>query len=134
MSAATLVAPVTTPRQAQPRRSLDHVYPLFGFRREVHYVPLLHRQAEIDGWLLRQDNREPNEPWTSRWRRCQRECRSAFKQIWVVRLPRQSRSLTPGDYVFDPLTDFLNLPGSPPPGAPSGVPSGGFPGPPILGE
>jgi hypothetical protein len=85
---------------------------LFGFRVQALQVPLTNRAGEINSWLLRQD--EPNEPWSSLWKRCQRVCRSCFKEIWIVRLPRRSRSLQRGDYAFDPLTDFLRIPGNPP--------------------
>src|SRR5688572_19669269 len=111
----TLVAPPLAKRTRSARvRRLEQAYPLFGFRRHVYRMPVIDRQAEIDAWLLRQDRAKPKEDWPSRWDRCQRESPSLFKELWVVRLPHRSRSLAAGDYVFDPLTDFLHVPGSPP--------------------
>lgn len=112
---ATLVAPPVAMRTAKRQvRRLVQPYPLFGFRRQVYRMPVMDRQAEIDGWLLRHELAKPNEEWTQRWQRCQRECPTLFKELWLVHLPRRSRSLEAGDYVFDPLTDFLHIPGSPP--------------------
>jgi hypothetical protein len=111
----TLVAPQVAKRPASARsRSLEQPYPLFGFRRQVYWMPRMDRQAEIDAWLFRQARARPREDWPSRWERCHRACASLFKEVWVVRLPRRSRSLAAGDYVFDPLADFLHIPGSPP--------------------
>lgn len=113
MSAIPL-APTTAPRRLRRQRRLEHPYPLFGFRTQVYRIPLANRHTEIDRWLLQQMAERPEETWQARWQRCQQELRGRFKELWVVHLPRQSRWLKPGSYVFDPLTDFLHIPGTPP--------------------
>jgi hypothetical protein len=115
MNTAVLAPPASAQRTpSKRRRQLEQPYPLFGFRRRVYQVPSFDRHAAIQEWLLRQDRRQPGEPWPSRWQRCQQEQPNWFKQLWEVYLPRPSRALKQGCYVFDPLTDFLHIPGSPP--------------------
>ncbi len=114
MSTAELAPSATALRRPRQTRRLEQPYPLFGFRFQVYRLALLHRHAEIHEWLLRQDQQQPEEEWQARWQRCQRQRPAFFKEIWVVHLPRPSRSLNRGNYVFDPLTDFLHIPGSPP--------------------
>ena len=114
MSTAVLAPAVAASRPLRRRRRLEHPYPLFGFRQQVHRLPLVHRYADIDRWLLHQFRLRPREAWPARWQRCQQEQRSWFKEVWTVRLPRRSRALSAGDYVFDPMADFLHIPGTPP--------------------
>jgi hypothetical protein len=77
-------------------------------------LPLAERHGEIHQWLIGQDRYHAGEPWPARWQRCQRQLQACFKEVWLVYLHHPSRRLGQGTYVFEPLTDFLRVPGAPP--------------------
>lgn len=109
---SVLSRPAAAAQMRQP--SPIEQYPLLGWRESWHRLPIKSRSTNLTDWLVAYRTKNPRVPWEAVWQQCQSALPQHFKQVWVVTLPRRSRQLSPGTYVFEIMTDFIHVPGNPP--------------------
>ena len=116
---ATLTRPVTThfheirtvERELPVLLSAD--YPLFGAKIGVRRLLRTERMPDAKRWFVRQCLQGSKLPLPALWDKLLRSKGEWFSAYWRVRLYEASRELGAGDYMFEPITNFSNIPGNP---------------------
>lgn len=113
----SIVATVPTVRcrvKARPLpRLLSYGYPLFGAKIGVRAILRPECVPQAANWLIETRLKGARHPWPTLWNVCRDKNPNWFSRYWRIRLYDASRSLEPGDYVFQPIPNFTQIPGQP---------------------
>lgn len=113
----SMVATVPTVRRRVKARPLPRYvswnYPLFGAKIGVRAILRPQVANAATQWFIEARLNGAKHPWNLLWNICRDKNPNWFSRYWRVRLYDESRALGPGDYIFQPTTNFTHIPGKP---------------------